>query len=131
MKAELTDVQYRRALHQVQENLRVHGAEKALRSGNLKLLGELMHSSHQSLDANFEVTCPELNLLVELAMSRESCIGARMTGGGFGGNTINLVHQDHIDSFRQEVSQAYRSKTGIEATILPCLPSSGSKLMRL
>jgi galactokinase len=76
-------------------------------------MGKLMSASHQSLKLDYEVSCSERDLLVELAEAQPGVLGARMTGGGFGGCTVNLVERCKIDSFRENVSRGYQAKTGI------------------
>jgi galactokinase len=90
-KSRLADRIYRRALHIVGENERVLEASKVLQRGNTSRFGELMYASHESSRANFENSCPELDLLVETARRTPGIYGARLSGGGFGGSTINLV----------------------------------------
>src|SRR5207247_11358289 len=85
--------------HVITENERTLRAAGALREGDLVKLGELMALSHRSLKDDYEVSCPELDLMVELAMQHEGVSGARMTGGGFGGCTVNLVRGEALDSF--------------------------------
>ncbi len=124
-KAELGQKEYQRALHQVQENMRVHAAARALKAKDLKQVGELMLASHHSLDELYEVSCKELNTLVSLASQHPGCLGARMTGGGFGGNTINLVHRDSISSFSEFVQKEYQQQCGIACSIMDCVPVEG------
>ena len=83
------------------------------------------HSRHHSLDELYEVSCKELNTLVSLASQHPGCLGARMTGGGFGGNTINLVHRDSISSFSEFVQKEYQQQCGIACSIMDCVPVEG------
>ncbi|WP_051670811.1 galactokinase [Bryobacter aggregatus] len=108
----------KRARHIVTENQRVLSFVEALESGDLASLGELMASSHASLRGDFEVSCPELDIMVEEAQTCPGLIGARMTGGGFGGSTINLVHADQAEAFRAELARRYYAKTGINPSLL-------------
>jgi len=101
-----------RCRHVVTENARTLAAAEALKAGDLKTMGGLMYASHQSLDRDYEVSCPELNLLVEIASSLDGAIGSRMTGGGFGGCTVNLIERDRIETFSDVVSRKYESGTG-------------------
>lgn len=109
----LPDRVYRRCRHVVTENGRVLAAADALREENCKRFGELMYESHRSLREDYEVSCEELDLMVELARNVEGVYGARMTGGGFGGCTVNLVHAEAVDRFLRDVSTGYRERTGI------------------
>jgi galactokinase len=107
------EVCYRRARHAVTENLRTIEAVKALNAGELATFGRLMNESHASLDKDYEVTCPELNIMAETEQSLEGVIGARMTGGGFGGCTVALVREDAVESVIEKTKEVYTSKTGI------------------
>jgi galactokinase len=124
----LTSAEYRRALHQVEENARVLEAERALREGDTARLGKLMGESHRSLRDNFEVTIPETDFLAETAAGIEGVAGARMTGGGFGGNVIALVRGDRMEAFAGALGDAYRRRFGVEAGISECKPSEGGHL---
>jgi galactokinase len=101
----------RRCRHVITENARTLAAAEALRSGDLDSLGRLMAGSHRSLRDDFEVSCAELDLMVEIAASLEGVAGARMTGGGFGGCTVNLVRRESLDEFLKTVPLRYQSAT--------------------
>jgi len=109
---QLAEVIRKRCRHVVTENTRVLQAAKALASGDVEGFGQLMARSHASLRDDFEVTCEELNLMVRLAEQNKGVYGARMTGGGFGGCTINLVQKDHLETFQRTVAAEYESATG-------------------
>ena len=115
----------RRARHVVTENERVINAVAALKTGNLLELGELLKKSHASLRDDYEVTGIELDTLADAANAQEGCIGARMTGAGFGGCAIALVHKDKIDSFIENVQDIYTKKIGHEAGFFACSTSDG------
>ena len=104
----------RRAHHVVSENQRVLDAVKALKESDLALFGEMMNASHDSLRDDYEVTGIELDTLVDEARKVEGVMGSRMTGAGFGGCTVSLVHKDAIDRFITEVGSAYHAKTGLK-----------------
>jgi galactokinase len=112
---ELPPELYRRARHVVTEEARVTAAVAALRRGDLVTLGRLLYGSHESLRHDFQVSCPELDLLVELAAPVEGVLGARLTGAGFGGCTLNLVRRGALDAFRRGVLETYRQRTGLPA----------------
>ena len=116
----------KRVIHAVSENERVKKAARALKESNYSLLGRLLNESHISLRDNYEVTGPELNALFKAAVSREECIGSRMTGAGFGGCTISLVHKDRVFEFKNNVLEEYRKKTGLYADFYECIPSQGA-----
>jgi galactokinase len=119
----------RRARHVVSENERVLKSVDALRRSDLTTFGELLCSSHQSLGHDYEVSSPELDLMVELACRLEGVVGARMTGAGFGGCTVNLVRQETIDSFREQVIDVYRSRTGLPAEMHVCRAVDGLRII--
>jgi galactokinase len=123
----LPDVLLRRCRHVVTENARVLAASDALESSDLKRFGQLMHDSHRSLKADFEVSCFELDTMVELARTIPGVHGARMTGGGFGGCTINLVESREARAFREQIITAYQRATRIrpEVYITHAAPGAG------
>jgi galactokinase len=114
-RAELPAVLYHRARHVVTEEARVAAAAGALRRGDLDALGRLLYESHESLRDDFEVSCPETDLLVELAAAVDGVLGARLTGAGFGGCTVNLVREEALDAFQRQVVAAYGERSGLEA----------------
>lgn len=104
-----------RARHVITEQARVWSFADALERGDLVAAGDLMRASHESLRDDFEVTGPALDALVEAAWQAPGVIGARMTGAGFGGCTVNLVHPDAVKAFTQRVGDVYRRSTGLQA----------------
>jgi galactokinase len=116
-KGLLPEVIYRRCRHVVTENERVLQAAEALLRGNLPAVGMLMAESHRSLRDDYEVSCAELDTMVEIACAQPGVIGARMTGGGFGGCTINLVHADAAEAFKASVAAEYEKRTDIRPDI--------------
>lgn len=109
------DDRKRRVEHAVTENARTKQAAAALKNGELKIFGELMKASHQSLSEDYEVTGDEMDALTEAAWQQDGVLGSRMTGGGFGGSTISLVKEDFVDEFIQETGRIYTKKTGLSA----------------
>lgn len=107
----------RRCRHVVTENDRTLKAAKALEAGDRKQLGELMRKSHESLRNDYEVSCRELDLMVEIAKECDGVFGARMTGGGFGGCTINIVDAGVVEDFRALVKNKYSKETGIDPDV--------------
>jgi len=128
-RARLTDVVYRRCRHIVSENHRVLRMVERLKSGDILGISRLMRQSHQSLRNDFEVSCPELDLMVEIASAKPGVYGARMTGGGFGGCTINLVEASKAKAFLESVGAEYESKTGLRPEIYICEASQGAQAM--
>ena len=116
-EGRLADKIFRRARHVVTEDARVMEAETALDAGDLRKFGELMAESHRSLRDDYEVSCAELDAMVEIAQSLPGVYGSRMTGAGFGGCTINLVAEEQAGVFREELIARYREKTGIAAQV--------------
>ena len=117
----------KRCRHVVTEIERTLNAAEALRKNDFAEFGRLMNLSHESLRDDYEVSCRELDLLVEIAADCEGVFGARMTGGGFGGSTVNLVRREFLDEFTEKVSSEYRSKTQIETDIYVSNPADGAK----
>ena len=110
--SDLPDLVKRRARHIVGENERVLEAVEALRTGRCERLGALMTASHRSSMTNFENSTPELDLLVEIATAQPGCLGARLTGGGFGGAIVALVESDSATSVLDQTVALYRERTG-------------------
>jgi galactokinase len=124
---ELPEPERRRARHVVTENKRTLQAAQALAAGDVQELGELMVGSHESLRNDFEVSCPELDIMVDLALSLEGVSGARMMGGGFGGCTINLVDLEKLDLFADRMTAGYQLATGLVPLINVVQPDDGVK----
>lgn len=116
-RALLNPIVYSRCRHVITENDRVQNAVRALESGNVRSLGPLMRESHRSLRDDYEVSCKELDLMVEMGAAQPGVIGARMTGGGFGGCTINLVESSAVDAFKQNVAAKYLAQTSLTPEI--------------
>ena len=125
-RERLNPVIYKRVRHVVSENQRVKKAARLLKAGDVTAFGQLMVDSHRSLRDDYEVSIAELDLMVELASRQTGVYGARMTGGGFGGSTINLVDADHTEEVRQKLEKDYQEKTGIKPVILICEASDGA-----
>jgi galactokinase len=115
----------RRARHVISEHLRVKQSATALRMGDLHTFGRLMNASHRSMKEDYEVTGLEMDTLAETAQHIDGCIGARMTGGGFGGCAIALVKKGNIDSFRKILTDRYQNVTGLQCAIYECVAVDG------
>ncbi len=113
----IPEVVYRRCRHITSENERVVRAAERLNAHDLAGFGSLMAESHRSLRDDFEVSCVELDLMVELAGKAEGVLGARMTGGGFGGCTVNLVRSNCVGQFSSSIARGYKQATGIDPEI--------------
>ncbi len=127
----LPEVVGRRCRHVVTENARTLDAAAALREGRLEEMGRLMLASHESLRRDYEVSCRELDVLVDIAMSLTGAtLGARMTGGGFGGCTVNLVRRNRLEDFRETITREYAGATGLTPNIYVSEAGEGAKEIR-
>lgn len=118
----------RRAKHVTGENLRCLAFRDALAAGDHGLVGTLMRASHESLRDDYEVSCPELDAMAEAAWLAPGCLGARMTGAGFGGACVALVRGEEIDAFREATLKEFARRTGKEGQILVCRAVDGAGL---
>jgi len=125
VRPHLQGKQYDRVHFVLAENQRVRDAAQASQAGNLKALGQFLYQSHAGLRDLYEVSCPELDLLVELSKQEPAILGARMMGGGFGGCTLNLVHRDEMKATAERMLAAYRQQTGIEGEAIFVRISAG------
>lgn len=122
----LSEILLKRARHVVSENDRVLKAVQDLGMGDLESFGKLMVESHESLRDDYEVSCSELDVLVELALKQPGVLGARMTGAGFGGCTVNLVRAGAAEEFTDAVKEGYHEATGLNAEVYVCEASDGA-----
>jgi galactokinase len=121
----LPEVILRRARHIVRATARMGEAVAALRDGDAAGLGQAMLDCHASLRDDYEVSSPELDVLVEAACEVDGCHGSRMTGGGFGGCTVSLVAEQGVTEFERYVLQRYKERTGRDATVIVCMAEDG------
>jgi len=121
---------YIRCSYVVEEKERVLSAVEALKNNDLHLLGKLMYETHEGLQNKYEVSCPELDFLVNFSKNYNQVLGARMMGGGFGGCTINIIHSNIIDKFIAESSEAYFDKFNIKLNAFEANPSEGTMLIK-
>jgi len=110
----------------ITENARVKDAEDALQHSDLPRFGQLMYASHQSLDQDYDVSCRELNLMVDLARKVDGVYGSRMTGGGFGGCTVNLVDSKAVPEFKTSIARHYENVTTLSPQIFVSHPAAGA-----
>jgi galactokinase len=122
----LPETEARRARHVVSEIARVGRFVAASAAGDLVRMGKLLVESHRSLQHDYEVSCGELDFLVDTALAIDGVYGARMTGGGFGGCTVTMVAQEKAASFSREIAAAYHARFGVSPRVLPCNPSAGA-----
>jgi galactokinase len=125
----LPEIPRKRAEHVVKEIARVQSALSALLRSDLRALGALLYAGHASLRDLYEVSTPELDALVELARPLPGCIGARLTGAGFGGCTLNLVSMEHAPAFIDALHDGYTQKTGRQAQVYLCVASQGAEVL--
>lgn len=125
----LDEIPRKRAEHVVKEIARVQSALSALNRRDLHAFGALMYSGHSSLRLLYEVSTPELDTLVDLTRSLPGCYGARLTGAGFGGCTVNLVEMEHSPAFIQGLKDGYHKATGRDSQVYACLPSQGAEII--
>lgn len=125
----LPDTVRRRCCHVVGENDRVHQFALALERQDLTALGGLMAASHDSLRDDYEVSCAELDLMVQLALEAPGVVGARMTGGGFGGCTVNLVDAQQVEAFQAAVASGYEQATGRAPRLFVTAAGEGASLV--
>ena len=125
-RKQISDVVYKRCSYVINENQRLLEACDALKKGDLQTFGKRMYDSHEGLSKDYEVSCPELDFLVEIAI-KNNLTGARMMGGGFGGCTINLVEEDKYENFIDKVQNAYSKKFFNEPLVYDVKISNGAK----
>ncbi len=126
VQGSIAELPRRRARHIVTENQRVVEFGAAARAQDLKKMGQLFVASHRSMQYDYDITCEEVDFLVDEAVKMPGVYGARMTGGGFGGCTVNLVAPEQVMDFRTAMQSAYMSKFGIDAVYYDCEPSRGA-----
>jgi galactokinase len=124
-RARMPEVSYRRLRHVVTENARVLSARDALAAADAARTGELLAASHASLASDYEVSCPELDVLVEVASGVSGVIGTRLTGAGWGGNTVNLVQQEAAERACAEIQERYERRTGRRTAVRVVRASRG------
>ena len=120
---------YRRCAYVVQENQRLLDGVAALETGDVDAFGQLMYGSHEGLSQWYEVSCPELDTLVDIARRQPGVLGARMMGGGFGGCTINLVREETLDAFMTVITKQYKASTGKDTYIHVCKIEDGTHII--
>ncbi len=130
LSAKLPPTVEKRARHVVEEIERAKRAVKFLENDDAVAFGQLMNECHVSLRDLYEVSCPELDVMVRAAQSLDGCYGARLTGAGFGGCTVNLVASDKADMFTKDLSAIYESATELRAKVYVCAASTGAGLIR-
>ncbi len=125
----MDDIIYRRCLHPISERQRVIETKEALKEKKFEVLIKNMIESHRSLKENYEVTCPEIDIAFEEAYNIDGIIAARMTGGGFGGCTINLVKKEKSQDFAQKLKEVFQKKTGLNPRFYICRAGNGIQIV--
>ncbi|MCX2718883.1 galactokinase [Lentiprolixibacter aurantiacus] len=125
-RSDLPELLYRRAKFVVEENYRVLEAVSAIRQGDLDRLGALLYQSHHGLQYEYEVSCPEIDFLVEFTRDYPGILGSRIMGGGFGGCSLNLIHRDRVTELVDQLAPAYREKFGKSLSWFVAKPSGGA-----
>ncbi len=132
-RSRMEPIPFRRARHVITENDRTRETAKAIRKADWPRVGELMYASHASLREDYEVSCPELDAVVEIAQSigeNDGVIGCRMTGAGFGGCAVSLVKTEAVPFITRKISELYERKIGTQATIFSSRPAAGARVLR-
>jgi galactokinase len=132
-RGKLSEVVFRRARHVIGEIERTVHAAEGIRESNWPSVGQLMYASHASLRDDYEVSCAELDAVVEIAEDigyQGGVYGCRMTGGGFGGCCVALVKTSAVDAITKQIAAEYKAKTGIEATIFSSRPAAGATILK-
>jgi galactokinase len=117
---------YKRVSHIVSENDLVLKGIQALRNGDIELFGSYLYISHESSRKDFENSCPELDYLVELSKAIPGCVGARLSGGGFGGTSIHIVKKEEADRYRARITTAFKLQTNTEPQTIVCGGGNGA-----
>ncbi|WP_449534188.1 galactokinase [Gelidibacter sp.] len=130
IKTDLSEGDYQKALYVIEENNRVKQFSEAIEKEDLETLGDLLFQSHEGLSKKYEVSCAELDFLVDRAHESSSVIGARMMGGGFGGCTINLVLKTEMEAFKEDVSNRFKDEFGSACTIYNVKLSQGTHIVK-
>lgn len=128
LRPSIDEKDYQRALHVVNENRRTLEAVERLRAGEAETFGDLMVASHESLRDLYEVSCEELDIAVSIALEHPECLGARMTGGGFGGCALALVRSAAAADFVDRTAASYSRRSGLSGAFFPVSPAAGVRL---
>lgn len=131
IKTSIPEKVYMRARHVITEDIRTTSAVEALKRGDFESVGRFMSESHDSLQFDYEVSCPELDVLKRLALEVPGVFGSRMTGGGFGGCTVTLVTKASLEALKKHLSEKYLEQTGKQCTFYEAEPSEGAGVLSL
>ena len=131
VKDDLTITQYKRASYVIEEQARTIRAADAIQKGKIKLFGKLMYASHEGLSNKYDVSCDELDFMVDFSKDYPEVVGSRLMGGGFGGCTINLLEQQNIDDFKTNTKHKFLETFGKPCTIYDVNISKGTHLIKI
>ena len=131
LEANIPDKIYQRCLYVIEENMRVKASKIAIENNNWDTFGQLLYASHHGLQYQFEVSCTELDFIVEKAKKESAVIGSRMIGGGFGGCTINLIQNEGVNAFKEFIADEYLLKFGHPVDIYPVQISNGTQVIEV
>lgn len=123
---QMSETVFRRARHVISENERVELFSEAAQAGDLQKMGDLFLASHRSMQHDYEISCDEIDYLVEVASGISGVYGSRMTGGGFGGCTVNLVAEERVPYFYEVIIESYKKRFGIHPELFVCVPAEGA-----
>lgn len=127
-KNEMSQIVYNRCSFIIDENQRVHHMVEAFKQNDLETVGSLLYKAHHGISKLYEVSCPESDFLVDFAKTNAAVLGARQTGGGFGGCTLNIVHEDAVEDFKQKAADAYKKAFDIDLEAFEVQPSGGTTI---
>lgn len=130
-KNEFSEDVFNKCTYVIDEKVRVLNTVEALKNNQLKIVGSNMYNTHYGLQHLYDVSCPELDFLVDFTKNLDEVIGARMMGGGFGGCTINIIHEDAVEKFTAEISEAYFNKFNLKLTSFEAMPNEGTSIKQL
>ena len=129
MQQKIDDITYRRGKHAIDESDRTKAAAKALQQGKWTEVGRYMNESHNSLRDDYQVSCVELDALVDAAREVDGVYGSRMTGGGFGGCTVTLVRPDAVQKLKDHLETSYKTRMDKTCILYECTPSAGASII--
>ncbi len=130
VKRSISEADYQKALYIINENHRVLEFSKAITKSNIGILGNLMYQSHKGLSTDYQVSCPELDFLVDYTNAYPQVVGARMMGGGFGGCTINLIEKTAVNHFKKDISAAYKNHFNTACSVYRVKLGQGTHLVK-
>ncbi len=129
IEKSLNETEYKRVSHVVHENDNVHQTKQAFTEGNLTKVGKLLYKGHKSISQNYEVSCPELDFIIDFCKNEKEILGARMMGGGFGGCALVLIRKTEVDSFIDRISESYSAKFDFQCSPIHIKLGNGATII--